>query len=151
MIDITDQPLDPAILQAQFIESVRRSGDNVGAVVSFSGMVRGQADNATIEALTLEHYAGFTEKIIASFVDVVREKFDIDQFLIAHRYGTMKEGEVIVFVATASAHRRDAFEAATYLMDRLKTDAPFWKKEHRPDGEHWIEPTEADYTASKNW
>ena len=122
-----------------------------GAVVSLTGHVRDFAKDANVIALELEHYAGYTESEIEKIREPAHSKWPCIDSLIIHRFGHMLPGEPIVFVAVASAHRKDAFEAATYLMDYLKTSAPFWKKEIRGDKAVWIEPTEADYEAKLTW
>lgn len=119
-----------------------------GAVASFVGLVRGGDD---LVALELEHYPGFTEAEIARIEAAARERFDLIDTRIVHRYGAMKPGEAIVLVAASSKHRRDALLAVDFLMDYLKTDAPFWKREIRADGAQWIEPRADDRVARAAW
>ncbi|MBC6402325.1 MAG: molybdenum cofactor biosynthesis protein MoaE [Hyphomonadaceae bacterium] len=121
-----------------------------GAVVCFTGHVRGFAKDKSVNALELDHYSGYTESEIAKIRDTAHRRWPGIESLIIHRYGRMIPGEPIVFVAVTSEHRQAVFEAATYLMDHLKTSAPFWKKEIRSDGTVWIEPTDADYAAGQD-
>jgi molybdopterin synthase catalytic subunit len=120
-----------------------------GAVASFVGIARGEGGQAT--ALELEAYPGLTEVEIGKMVDVVTERFALHDVLVVHRHGPIAPGEPIVMVATASAHRREAFEACDYLMDYLKSRAPFWKKEHGPAGARWVEPTARDLDDIARW
>lgn len=123
----------------------------MGAVVSFTGLVRPAADGALVAALELQAYPGFTEKVMAEILSQAKARFDIVDAMVSHRYGQINPGEPIVFVATAATHRREAFLAADFLMDQFKTRAPFWKKEHRPGGAHWIEPREQDLLDLERW
>jgi molybdopterin synthase catalytic subunit len=120
-----------------------------GAVASFVGIARGEGGQAT--ALELEAYPGLTEVEIGKMVDVAMERFSLHDALVIHRHGPIAPGEPIVMVATASAHRREAFEACDYLMDYLKSRAPFWKKEHGPAGARWVEPTARDLDDIARW
>lgn len=124
---------------------------NVGAIVSFTGLAREATDGAAVANLELDAYPGFTEPAIAAMEAAARERFPVQDLLIVHRYGPILPGEAIVFVAAAAEHRRAAFEAADFLMDYLKTRAPFWKKETGPDGERWIEPRPSDYDDVERW
>jgi len=119
-----------------------------GAAVSFTGHVRGQDGVTTLE---LEHYPGFTEAEIAKIEQEALTRWSGIETHIIHRHGPMSPGEPIVFVAVCAAHRKDAFEAASFLMDYLKTGAPFWKKEISPGKEIWIEPKDSDYAAKESW
>jgi len=121
---------------------------NAGAVASFVGLVRG---GDGIVALELEHYPGFTEAEIARIETMARDRFDLIDTRIVHRYGALKLGEAIVLVAASSKHRRDALQAVDFLMDYLKTEAPFWKREIRADGAKWIEPRADDRVARAAW
>jgi molybdopterin synthase catalytic subunit len=118
-------------------------------VVSFTGIARAGAGAVT--RLELEAYPGFTVTEIERIAAAARTRFSLQDLLIVHRVGDIAPGEAIVFVATAAAHRREAFEAADHLMDYLKSRAPFWKKEHGPDGARWIEPTERDRSDAARW
>jgi molybdopterin synthase catalytic subunit len=136
---------DPGVLLAFF----SRGRTETGAIVSFSGIAR--AGEGKTDVLELEAYPGFTEAEIGRMVDEAKTRFSLHDVLVLHRTGQIKPGEAIVFVATAAGHRREAFEAADFLMDYLKSRAPFWKKEHGSDGERWIEPTVRDLTDAARW
>ena len=130
-----------------------REGDlAVGAVVTFTGTVRDR-DGATggIRSLELEHYPGMTEASIEAMIDEAMRRFDIRAARVVHRVGLMQPGEQIVLVAVSSAHRGQAFQAAEFLMDYLKTQAPFWKKETTPDGARWVDARVADDDALRRW
>ena len=120
-----------------------------GAVASFVGIARGERGAAT--ALELEAYPGFTEAEIGKMAEAAAGRFSLDDVLVIHRHGRIAPGEPIVMVLTASAHRREAFEACDYLMDYLKSRAPFWKKEHGPAGARWVEPTQRDLDDLARW
>lgn len=141
------EPIDPSALLHQFTAGVGEAG----AVVSFTGIVRPAADGTLVTALELQAYPGFTEKVMAEILSEARSRFDIADAMVSHRYGTINPGEPIVFVAAASIHRREAFLAADFLMDQFKTRAPFWKKEHGPDGMRWIEPRDQDLRDLDRW
>ena len=145
MIRLSDTPIDPAVLLRDF--SAGRI--ETGAIVSFTGLMRGEQGGAV--QLELEAYPGFAEARIGDFARQVQARFALDGLLIVHRVGAMTPGEPIVFVATAAAHRRAAFEACDQLMDYLKSRAPFWKKSIGPDGAHWIEPTAQDLSDAERW
>jgi molybdopterin synthase catalytic subunit len=120
-----------------------------GAVVSFTGLARASA--GAVIALELEAYPGFTDAEIERIAEAARTRFALQDLLIVHRIGKIAPGEAIVFVATAASHRREAFEAADHLMDYLKSRAPFWKREHGPEGARWIEPTDRDVADAARW
>ncbi len=147
MIRIIETAFDPGAELAAF---ETRVGD-AGAIVSFVGKVRGGAGGASVNSLHLEHFPGVTEKSVQSIETKARARWALGDVLIIHRFGELAVGEPIVMVCTAAAHRRDAFEAADFLMDFLKTEAMFWKKECRSDGESWIEPRDGDYTDAARW
>jgi len=129
-----------------------RAGDGgVGAVASFVGTVRDQRDGSTGSATELEHYPGMTENAIEAMIDRAHARFRIRAVRVVHRIGVLALGDQIVLVAVASAHRGQAFEACEFLMDYLKTQAPFWKKESTPAGSHWVDAREADDTALRRW
>ncbi len=133
------------------IETLRAGRTDMGAIVSFTGTVRDTAKGEAISLMTLEHYPGMTEKELERIEAEANERWPLQASLIVHRYGPMKPGENIVLVVTASPHRQAAFEAAQFLMDFLKTDAPFWKKEDGPDGGDWVDARESDDDARKRW
>ncbi len=147
MITVCETPFDPG----EHISAFEKNTGDAGAVVSFLGKVRGKAGAADVKGLYLEHYAGATEKSIGDIERAAQKRWGIDDILIIHRVGDLKPGDPIVLVCVSAAHRRDAFEAADFLMDFLKTKALFWKKEIRMDGETWIEPRADDYKDAKRW
>ena len=129
-----------------------RAGDaGVGAVASFVGTVRGGSGPAEVQALELEHYPGMTERAIEAMVDAAFARFDIRAARVVHRVGRLQPGEQIVLVAVASAHRGQAFQACEFLMDYLKTQAPFWKKEFGPEGARWVDARVQDDEALARW
>jgi molybdopterin synthase catalytic subunit len=124
---------------------------DIGAVVTFTGTVRGDAGDGVV-AMTLEHYPGMTEEELARVEAEAAARWPLQASLVVHRVGTLRPGDNIVLVVTASAHRQAAFDAAAFLMDYLKTRAPFWKKEVTADGdERWVEARESDDTAAERW
>jgi len=131
--------------------TLRAGRADVGGLVSFTGYVRDFTQSADVTTLELKHYPGFTETEIAKIVEQSRTRFDILDCLVIHRYGCMAPGDPIVLVAVIAAHRDAAFEAARFIMDYLKTDAPFWKKEIGASGERWIEPRTDDRLARAGW
>ena len=130
-------------------ERFRRQAGDIGALASFTGYVR--AEDGRVDTLFLKHYPAFTEARIGDMETHARERFDVQDVLIIHRHGALVPGEPIVLVAAASAHRKDAIGAVDFLMDYLKTDAPFWKKEIGAAGERWIEPRMTDVKARASW
>ena len=147
MIRIQPEPFDPAAELSALMERVPAAG----AIASLVGLVRPTAHDAPVEQLELEQYEGFTRLTVAAIAADARTRFDLIDLTIVHRFGSLLPGQPIVFVAAAAAHRRAAFDAVDYLMDRLKTEAPFWKREHGPRGSCWIEPTPVDYAARQRW
>ena len=145
MIRLSEDPFDQGALLTAFAQG--RS--ETGAVATFTGLAR--AEQGATAVLELEAYPGFTESEIGRIADQARERFGLHDLLILHRVGKIGPGEPIVFVATAAGHRRAAFEACDFLMDYLKSRAPFWKKEHGPDGARWIEPTAQDHADRERW
>ena len=144
-ITLQDAPFDPGALLSAF--SAGRT--ETGAIVSFSGIARSDGQNTTI--LELEAYSGFTEVEISRIASEAVTRFALHDVLVLHRTGRIAPGEAIVFVAAAAGHRREAFEAADFLMDYLKSRAPFWKKEIGPAGERWVEPTDRDRSDVARW
>lgn len=124
---------------------------DIGAVVSFTGFVRGESHGETLSSMTLEHFPGMTERELTRIADEAKTRWSLDAVTIIHRFGELKTGERIVLVVTASSHRRAAFEAAEFLMDYLKTKAPFWKREKRASGEYWVDAKESDDEAAARW
>ena len=123
----------------------------IGAVLGFVGYVRDFNDGQDVSGLFLEHYPGMTEKALAAIVAEAEQRWPLLRVEVLHRVGALQPGEPIVFVGTASAHRQAAFDAGNFIMDYLKTRAPFWKKETGSDGEHWVEGRASDQTAAARW
>lgn len=129
-----------------------RAGDaRVGALASFLGLVRDLNDGASVSEMTLEHYPGMTEKALEEIVADAKGRWDIYDALVIHRVGPLKPCDQIVLVAVTSAHRGEAFAACEFIMDYLKTRAPFWKKEVTPDGSHWVDARDTDDSAAARW
>ncbi len=124
---------------------------DIGAVVTFTGICRDHEGGHGVSAMTLEHYPGMAEDEIARHVEDAKRRWPLLGATVIHRYGRMQPGDNIVLVVTASAHRQAAFAAADFLMDYLKTRAPFWKLEERPDGTGWVEAKETDDSAAARW
>jgi molybdopterin synthase catalytic subunit len=129
-----------------------RSGDaRVGAVCSFLGTVRERNDGSSVASMELEHYPGMTEKSISAMMDEAKKRFDIFAARVIHRVGLLHPEDQIVFVAVTSAHRGESFKACEFLMDYLKTQAPFWKKEVTPEGARWVDARVSDDQALARW
>lgn len=122
----------------------------MGAIVTFTGVVR-DADDRALEAMEIEHYAGMTEAALTKIANEASERWSLGDVLVIHRYGRLTPGEMIMMVATASRHRKDAFEAAEFLMDYLKSRAPFWKREISADGASWVAARDEDEAALERW
>ncbi len=136
----------------QEIAKLTSGRTDIGAVVTFTGTVRGAAQDAPIASMTLEHYPGMTEAELARVEAEANERWPLAASLIVHRVGRLEPGDNIVLVIAASAHRHAAFDAASFLMDYLKSRAPFWKKEARPDGSAtWVDARESDTAAIERW
>jgi molybdopterin synthase catalytic subunit len=138
---------EPAAVHGDFL--ARFGG--LGAVAAFTGVVRAAAKGAAVDYLYLDWYPGMTEASIQAIADAAAERFDIQALTIHHRCAEVRAGEPVVFVAAASAHRRAAFEAVDYMMDRLKSEAALWKREVGPGVDHWVEPTAKDTDDLKRW
>jgi molybdopterin synthase catalytic subunit len=142
------QALDPQLELAELTEQAR--GD--GAIVTFIGLARPESKQGNaIDALVLEHHETLTRQSLEEIAVACAQKFDVSHVRVVHRCGTIPAGEPIVFAGAASIHRRAAFDAADYLMDRLKTEAVFWKREVGESGSRWVEPTEADHADRDRW
>ena len=131
------------------IDSFSSGASGAGAIVTFSGLVRDEG--GTLAAMEIEHYPGMTEKALEAMRVEAITRWSLTDALIIHRYGPLKPGDQIMMVATAARHRADAFQAAEFLMDYLKSRAPFWKKEIGADGEEWVAAKETDEDALKRW
>jgi molybdopterin synthase catalytic subunit len=136
---------------AQEIAALSKGRTDVGAVVTFSGICRGSENGEPIAALALEHYPGMAEAEIGRHADEALARWPLQGLTIIHRFGRIAPGENIVLVVTASSHRQAAFEAAEFLMDYLKTNAPFWKREESAKGTSWIEARDHDDAATARW
>jgi molybdopterin synthase catalytic subunit len=129
-----------------------RAGDaRVGALASFLGLVRDINDGASVSEMTLEHYPGMTEKALEAIVAEAKGRWDLYDVLVIHRVGPLKPCDQIVLVGVTSAHRGEAFAACEFVMDYLKTRAPFWKREATPEGAHWVDARETDDSAAARW
>jgi molybdopterin synthase catalytic subunit len=133
------------------IAALRRGNPQVGAVASFIGVCRDTNDGAAVSRMTLEHYPGMTERAIAKIVDEAKQRWKVMDALVIHRVGELKPTEQIVLVIVTGAHRGEAFAACEFIMDYLKTRAPFWKKEQTPTGARWVEARSGDDEAAARW
>ncbi|MBA1194571.1 molybdopterin synthase catalytic subunit MoaE [Pseudomonas entomophila] len=140
-----------AFQPGQQLEALHAANVGVGAVVGFVGYVRDFNDGRDVAGMFLEHYPGMTEKALAKIVELARTRWPLLNVHVLHRIGALEPGEPIVFVGVASAHRQAAFQACDFIMDYLKTQAPFWKKETTPDGPRWVEGRQSDQDAAQRW
>ena len=147
MIRVQEAPFDAGAEQRALLAG----RTDVGAVVSFTGLVRDFNERPEVAALTLEHYPGMTESALAAIVEQARGRWSLDAVSVIHRVGRLTPGDPIVLVVVASAHRRAAFEACDFIMDYLKTRAPFWKKEHASDGDYWVSERHSDHADARRW
>ncbi len=146
-VAIASTPFDPEAEIAAF----RKALDDSGAIVTFTGQVRPSRGDGSVTTLSLQHYPGMTERGIESMLDDAAQRWSLEAALVIHRVGDLRPHEPIVLVATASRHRRAAFEAADFLMDYLKSRALLWKSETGPNGKLWIEPRDEDYADAARW
>ena len=133
------------------IAALRAHDLGVGAVASFVGTMRDNNDGAGVSAMELEHYPGMTERAIEAMIDEAVARFHLRAARVVHRVGPLLPGEQIVLVAVTAAHRGQAFQACEFIMDYLKTDAPFWKKEHTAEGARWVDARVSDDAAARRW
>ncbi len=133
------------------ITALRRNNPKIGAVASFIGVVRDVNEDQAVSEMTLEHYPGMTEKAIEAIIGQARSRWNVLDARVIHRIGKLRPMDQIVLVAIASEHRGDAFAACEFIMDYLKTRAPFWKKEQAGTGARWVEARETDGTAAERW
>lgn len=145
-----------AVQQADFdvgaeIAALSAGRTDVGAVASFVGVVRGAGEGSAVTGMTLEHYPGMTEQALEEIVAAARQRWPLLGVRVIHRVGPLRAGDRIVFVGVASAHRGAAFEACEYIMDYLKTRAPFWKREDTPDGGRWVDARDSDEACAARW
>ncbi len=147
-VTVSADPIDPSDALACFSQA----GEDVGAIVHFLGVMRGRAGDQALREIWLEHYPGMCERLLEERSRAIAARFDLARVAVRHRIGRIRPGETIVWVATASMHRRQAFLGAEALMDYLKTEAPFWKKEVAADGRSWwVAPRACDEAARRRW
>ncbi len=154
--DAADRAADVRVQAADFdvaaeIAALRAGDARVGAVATFVGTVRDVSEGTGVATLTLEHYPGMTEKSLQAIVDEAKRRFDVYGVRVVHRVGELAPADQIVLVAVTSAHRGEAFDACRFVMDYLKTQAPFWKKEATPQGARWVEARASDDAAAQRW
>jgi len=147
LIKVQEKPFDVG----EELKALSDGRTDIGAVASFAGLVRDMADDQTVSAMTLEHYPGMTEKKLAEIEEEANRRWPLQASLIIHRYGRMEPGEPIVLVAAASKHRKAALEACAFLIDWLKTKAPFWKLEEGDGEAAWVDARSSDDEAAKRW
>lgn len=133
------------------LDALTRGRRDVGAVASFVGLVRDANDGTSVSAMTLEHYPGMTERALDEICAQAHARWDLIDTLVIHRVGALRPGDRIVLVGVSSAHRGDAFAACEFIMDYLKTRAPFWKREDTPQGPRWVEARASDDSAAEKW
>ncbi|WP_136063932.1 molybdopterin synthase catalytic subunit MoaE [Modicisalibacter radicis] len=147
MIRVQQERFDAGVEQAALVAQ----RNDIGAVVCFTGLVRDFNERPDVTALTLEHYPGMTESALGEIVAEAARRWSLDGVRLIHRIGRLEPGDPIVLVAVASAHRQAAFDACLFIMDYLKTRAPFWKKEHTVNGDYWVAERDADRQAAERW
>lgn len=147
MISIQPEDFDAAVEY----QALRDSGAGTGAIVTFTGLVRDSGDKPDVRGLYLEHFPGMTEAVIEELIQQAAERWDVRKARVIHRIGHLELSDQIVFVGVASAHRIDSFNACQFIMDALKTSAPFWKKEIMVKGEHWVEQKASDRQQADQW
>ena len=133
------------------VDAMRQGRTDIGAIASFVGLARDIDEGSGVAAMTLEHYPGMTEKALVALVDEASARWTLQDVTVIHRIGRLLPGDPIVLVAVASRHRGEAFAACEFIMDYLKTQAPFWKKEETPEGERWVEARASDDAAAARW
>ncbi len=145
-ISVQEAPFDLGAASAEFAAGHK----DMGAIVTFTGLVRDLPDDP-LDAMEIEHYPGMTEKALQAIAQEARTRFGLGDVLVIHRYGRLLPGEMIMMVATAAPHRKDAFEGASFLMDYLKSRAPFWKRETTSSGAQWVASKDEDEAALTRW
>lgn len=146
-ISVQHEDFDPQAV----VEALCAGRADIGAVVSFVGLVRESAKNTAISAMELEHYPGMTERALSDIIEQANKRWTLQGTTIIHRVGKLNPADRIVMVAVASAHRGEAFKACEFMIDYLKTRAPFWKKEYTEQGAHWVDARECDEQATARW
>lgn len=147
MISVQAGDFDPAAEYA----ALRDSGTGTGAIATFTGLVRDSGDTKGVTGLYLEHYPGMTEQVISGLIEEASSRWNVRKARVIHRIGRLALQDQVVFVGICSGHRSDAFAACQYIMDALKTSAPFWKKELTETGEHWVEQKSSDVARGEAW
>lgn len=147
LVCIDEADFDPA----EEYRQLREDDPGTGAIATFTGLVRDSGDLSDVNGLYLEHYPGMTEQVIADLIRQARNRWALRRVRVIHRVGRLALSDQIVFVGTSSAHRSDAFAACQFIMDALKTSAPFWKKELTRNGEHWVEQKASDRERTRKW
>jgi molybdopterin synthase catalytic subunit len=147
MIKVQRDPFD----MGEELSTFSQDNHSIGGVCAFMGQVRDMAEDASVSAMTLEHYPGMTEKALEKIEAEAHERWELEKTLIIHRYGRLDAGDPIVLVVVASAHRAAAFDACRFLMDWLKTQAPFWKQEETDKGPQWVVARQSDDEAASRW
>ncbi|MES9875054.1 MAG: molybdopterin synthase catalytic subunit MoaE [Candidatus Sedimenticola sp. 6PFRAG7] len=147
LVKVQTEPFDIAEVQ----DGLRADNPAIGAVVSFVGLMRDMNEGDQVATMTLEHYPGMTEKALEAIVEEADERWELMGIRVIHRVGDLNPLDPIVIVAVASAHRGEAFQACEFVIDYLKTRAPFWKKEKTPDGERWVDARHSDDDAEARW
>ncbi len=153
---MTEARTEVRVQQADFdagreLDELRLQSRRMGAIASFIGVMRDLNEGDSVSAMTLEHYPGMTEKAITTIVGEARERWPLGAVTVIHRVGPLQPQDQIVFVGVAAAHRGESFAACEFIMDYLKTRAPFWKKERTADGERWVEARAGDESAAQRW
>jgi molybdopterin synthase catalytic subunit len=146
-VRVQAEAFDPSAEQ----DAMRRHQPQIGALVAFVGLMRDISDEATVRSMTLEHYPGMTERALSAIADEADRRWGLEGVLIVHRVGPLLPEDPIVLVAVTSRHRGDAFRACEFIIDHLKTDAPFWKKEQTEHGDRWVEARYSDDDAKGRW
>lgn len=147
MIRVQESVFDAGVEQRALL----KGRSDIGAVVSFTGLVRDFNERPEVQALTLEHYPGMTEAALGEIVEQAESRWPLQGVTVIHRIGRLAPSDPIVLVVVASAHRRAAFEACDFIMDYLKTRAPFWKKEHTASGDYWVSERDGDHHDARRW
>ncbi len=146
-ISVQTEPFDTAAE----IEKLRANDPTIGAIVTFLGLTRDSNEGRRVSSMSLEHYPGMTEKALAKILDEAESRWQLQGIRVVHRIGELRPRDPIVLVAVASAHRGEAFQACEFVIDYLKTRAPFWKKEQTPEGSRWVDARHSDNQAERRW
>ena len=147
MIRVQAEPFD----MGEELSAFGDGNHGIGGICAFTGLVRDMAGDASVSAMTLEHYPGMTERLLTEIDEEAHRRWPLEGSMVIHRHGRLEPGEQIVMVLTASAHRQAALDSCAFLIDWLKTQAPFWKLEETPDGASWVEARASDDQAAARW